>query len=141
MYVRDGMICTDCVNKLRPFYAIDPDEKKAAAIVNAVGMAVIAASTAMIGCYIYYIGMDLIIFSLIRFTNSYCIVRNDRTIKVYSVPEWINIFLAVDVVQMLLNTIFGHAFSPQEIEAYGAPYFRMVPILDRHSTVSFVMAV
>ena len=44
MYVRDGMICTDCVKNLRPFYAIDPDEKKAAAIVNAVGMAVIAAA-------------------------------------------------------------------------------------------------
>ena len=115
---------------------------------NMIIISATAASTAMIGCYIYYIGMDLIIFSLIRFTNSYCIVRNDRTIKVYSVPEWINIFLAVDVVQMLLNTIFGHAFSLQEIEAYGAPYFRMVPHLGQtfhrivcYGGIAMIMAV
>ncbi|WP_026052795.1 hypothetical protein, partial [Ruminococcus flavefaciens] len=28
--------------------------------------------TALIGCYFYYLGMDLVMYSLVNFTNVYC---------------------------------------------------------------------
>ena len=44
------------------------------------GNMIIVSSTtegrALVGCYIYYIGMDLIMFALLRFTNEYCYVKN-----------------------------------------------------------------
>lgn len=82
---------------------------------------------ALIGCYTYYIGMDIIMFALIRFTYEYCSVVNSHIRK--TLLKVIYILLCLDVVQMLLNPFFGHAFSLQEIEAYGEPYFQMIPLL------------
>lgn len=86
-------------------------------------------SVALVGCYIYYIGMDLIMQTLIMFTNKYCQVRNRQNSAERQIPVWINLLLAVDVIQMLLNPFIGHAFVLQEIEAYGMPYFIMTPLL------------
>lgn len=30
------------------------------------------AQTALIGCYMYYLGMDLVMYALVNFTNQYC---------------------------------------------------------------------
>jgi hypothetical protein len=35
--------------------------------------------TALIGCYLYYLGMDLVMFALVNFTNSYCQGTGDGT--------------------------------------------------------------
>ena len=95
-------------------------------------MLIIAATTrglALVGCYIYYIGMDLIMYTLIRFTNEYCGGKNNDGVKMRPVPTWISCLLAADAIQILLNLVFGHAFELQEIEAYGKPYFLMNPLL------------
>lgn len=95
-------------------------------------MIIISATTqpfALVGCYIYYIGMDLIMFSLIRFTYRYCPINHSQQYKMSRLPLIFFILLCIDVIQMLLNPIFGHAFMLQETEAYGAPYFLMVPLL------------
>ena len=95
-------------------------------------MFIIAATTrglALVGCYIYYIGMDLIMYTLIRFTNEYCGGKSNDGVKMRAVPTWINYLLAADAIQILLNLVFGHAFELQEIEAYGKPYFLMNPLL------------
>ncbi len=93
-------------------------------------MIIVIATTrplALVGCYIYYIGMNLVMFALIRFTYEYCPI-NDKPGRV-TLPACIYILLCSDVIQMLLNPLFGHAFSLQEIEAYGAPYFLMTPLI------------
>lgn len=95
-------------------------------------MIIISATTrplALVGCYIYYIGMDLIMFSLIRFTYQYCPINNGMQYKMSKLPLLFFVFLFIDVIQMLLNPFYGHAFTLQEIEAYGAPYFLLVPLL------------
>ena len=95
-------------------------------------MIIIATSkraVATVGCYTYYLGMDLIMYTLIRFTNEYCRTNNTRDSKRNSIPGWINFLFVIDVVQLLLNLAFGHAFYLQEAEAYGRPYFIMNPLL------------
>ena len=78
---------------------------------------------ATVGCYIYCIGMDYAMFGLLGFTLKYCQIDwRSRWQKrlVYAA-------LIIDVVQLLLNPIFGHAFDTEMIMAYGAPYYRLVP--------------
>ncbi len=84
-------------------------------------------SLALVGCYTYYIGMDLVMFALIRFTYEYCPIKTKAGGK--NIAACIYILLCIDVIQLLLNPLFGHAFFLQEIEAYGAPYFLMTPLL------------
>ena len=92
-----------------------------------VGNLIIINSTtylpALIGSYIYFIGMDLIMATLIKFTIDYCSIKweNKLTISV------VYTFLSVDIIQMLLNPVFGHAFKLEEIVVNGLPYFRLVP--------------
>ena len=41
----------------------------------------------------------------------------------------IYVFISTDVIQLLLNPVFGHAFVLQKTEVDGAPYFLMSPLL------------
>ena len=96
------------------------------------GNMIIVSSTterlSLVGCYTYYIGMDLIMFTLIRFTHRYCEAGDHKQISTFHIPQWVNLFLAADVIQLALNPIFGHAFVLQEIEVDNAPYFLMTPL-------------
>ncbi len=77
-----------------------------------------------VGCYIYFLGMDLAIFALIRFTFDYCnIAWPNRGVQalVYGL-------LIVDAVQLLLNPVFGHAFTTEPIMVHGAYYYSLVPL-------------
>jgi len=83
---------------------------------------------ATVGCYMYYIGIDFTVFSLLRYTLSYCNIpwKNNRArVLVLSL-------LGLDVLQLALNPFFGHAFSLERIELYGWPYYRMVPYLPQN---------
>ena len=76
-----------------------------------------------IGYYIYILGMDFTIFSLLCFTFAYCSLSwpNQKL-------KWlVNGLLIVDLIQLSLNPIFGHAFTTEPIVAYGSPYYRLVP--------------
>ena len=77
----------------------------------------------LIGCYIYYIGLDITIAALLHFVIVYCRIERPRI--------WFrNIaltLLTVDVVQLLLNLFFHHAFELTEIEVDGFPYWDMIP--------------
>ena len=78
---------------------------------------------ATLGSYIYFLGMDYVMFGLLCFTLKYCEIdwRSRRQKRlVYAI-------LIVDVVQLLLNPIFGHAFDTEMVLAYGAPYYRLIP--------------
>ena len=79
-----------------------------------------------IGSYIYFIGMDLMAFSLFDFTLSYCnIPWREHRKKCYIIYA----LLTLDILQYLFNPFFGQAFGMEGITVDGAPYYRLVPYI------------
>jgi len=87
---------------------------------------IIASSDSLIstiGCYIYYIGLDWAVITLLRFTADYCNLP-------YFGTKWrviANSIIAIDVIQLLLNPITGHAFTTVPTMVEGALYYSLVP--------------
>jgi len=79
--------------------------------------------TAMIGCYIYFIGMDAVIMALMHFSFCYCVITWPNRFLQYSVYG----LITLDVVQLLLNPVFGHAFDTEPILVSGFDYYRLIP--------------
>ena len=79
----------------------------------------------LVGCYMYYIGMDVVISTLLHFTCDYCRISEERRRYL----PWVYILLGFDAAQLLANLVFGHAFGLEELTVNGALYFRMVPYL------------
>lgn len=75
----------------------------------------------LIGCYIYFLGMDLVMAALVQFTRVYCFLRQSKIIYVFYT------ILTLDAIQILANLFTGHAFGMEEIIAYGSPYYRLIP--------------
>ena len=85
-------------------------------------------TVSLIGCYLYYLGLDVTIAALLHFTYVYCQISQPKKWMrniVYSL-------LLIDVVQLLLNPFFQHAFTVTEIEVDGFPYYRMIPLFGQH---------
>lgn len=61
----------------------------------------------LLGYYLYYLGIDLVLTSLVNFTNQYCTGIGNGTQK----PTPIYAIIGADVIQILLNPFFGHAFD------------------------------
>lgn len=78
-----------------------------------------------IGSYTYFIGMDLMAFSLFDFTLSYCNISWRGNKKVYAIYT----LLTLDMFQYLFNPFTGHAFGMEAIMVDGNPYYRLVPYL------------
>ena len=78
--------------------------------------------TADIGSYMYFIGMDLIMFFLTRFTIRYCEIPPHKSLLYF-----IYLMLLVDAVQLMLNPVFGHAFDHELIVFDNSVYFRLEP--------------
>lgn len=76
-----------------------------------------------IGCYIYFLGMDLVMLALVQFTAAYCYLSWPKVYK-YAIYG----LLGIDAAQLLVNIFTGHAFTMERIMAYGAPYYRLVPL-------------
>ena len=77
-----------------------------------------------VGFYVYFIGMDVLMFALLSFTFAYCRLSwPNKGVKwlVYSA-------LIVDAVQLLCNPLFGHAFTTELITVEGEPYYRLVSL-------------
>ena len=62
-----------------------------------------------VGYYLYFIGMDLVMGALLRFTRRYC---NFRWWKAFSITVYILLFL--DGIQLLFNIFLKHAFAVTE---------------------------
>jgi diguanylate cyclase (GGDEF)-like protein len=75
-----------------------------------------------VGCYIYFLGMDLVMLAVAQFAGEYCSIRWPK-----GVPAAVAALLGLDAIQLLTNIFTGHAFGTEEIAAYGAPYFRLIP--------------
>ncbi|MBQ9907011.1 MAG: hypothetical protein IJM46_09600, partial [Oscillospiraceae bacterium] len=80
-------------------------------------------SVALFGCYFYYLGMDLVMGALVRFTDVYCRKKQEHTVA----PLISYTALMLDALQMMLNPITGHAFTISAIEFEGMPYYKMIP--------------
>ncbi len=58
------------------------------------------------GCYIYFLGMDLVMMALVRFTFDYCsLTWHKKAIKLT-----LYIILTLDMIQLLVNIFTHHAF-------------------------------
>lgn len=80
---------------------------------------------AQIGYYVYFLGMDAVVVSLLHFAFQYCVLSwpsPKHRFIVYGL-------VGADIFQYVLNPFFGQAFSTEEIVAEGEPYFRLVPYL------------
>ena len=92
-----------------------------------VGNLMIIASTqkqvAVLGCYLYFLGMNLIMYALLRYTFEYCMMKWVSPILKYLVYS----LLIIDSIQILLNPIFGHAFQNEMIYIDSEPIYRLVP--------------
>lgn len=77
-----------------------------------------------LGSYTYFIGMDLMAFSLFDFTLSYCNIpwraHRKKCYVIYAI-------LTLDIIQYFFNPFFGQAFGMEAITVDGSPYYRLVP--------------
>ena len=92
-----------------------------------IGNLVIIGSTgkalSTLGCYIYFLGMDLVMFALLEFTLKYCRLSwPNRGIR-----SAVYCLLIVDAVQLLCNLLFHHAFDTEAVMVDGAAYYRLIP--------------
>ena len=78
----------------------------------------------IIGYYIYFIGMNGIMLSLVNFTNTYCMGIGNGTQK----PTLMYAGLAIDTFQLLLNPFFGHAFRIDTVTSDGETSYKLVAL-------------
>ncbi|MBQ1464663.1 MAG: EAL domain-containing protein [Ruminococcus sp.] len=94
-----------------------------------IGNLLIISSTsrniATLGCYIYFIGMDMVMFALILFTAEYC----KGTGNGQKIPGFVHWLLFLDTLQILLNPFTGFTFTIETIKVEHADYFRFVPLM------------
>ena len=77
-----------------------------------------------VGAYTYYLGMDFAIAGMLHFTMTYCRIKWPSILMrnlVYS------LFL-VDVIQLLLNPVYHHAFELIPIQVEGFDYYKLQPL-------------
>ena len=91
---------------------------------------------ALFGRYLYAVGIDIAMFCLLDFTMQYCGLSWIKTWR-----RILMAFIAVDIVQLLCNPIFGHAFAPDPMEAYGAPYYNVKSYLGRNLHLMLVYVI
>ena len=80
---------------------------------------------AMVGYYVYFLGMDVIMYALLRFTVRYCRIKRPNKVLEYG----IYVLLTADVIQYAFNPIFHHAFDAEPIMYEGDVYFHLIPKL------------
>ncbi|MBO4863965.1 MAG: EAL domain-containing protein [Eubacterium sp.] len=79
--------------------------------------------TTTIGYYIYFLGMDVVVISLLRFAYIYC----DMTwFNMKRRLMFFGLFL-IDIVQYILNPFFHNAFETEPITVDGRDYYKLIP--------------
>ena len=78
---------------------------------------------ANIGCYLYFIGLDWTVITLLLFTTSYCGYKRNSHL-------WFKTLLCLvilDTIQLLANPITHHAFTLEPTVVDDAIYYSLVP--------------
>ena len=78
---------------------------------------------ALVGCYIYYVGMDFVIYELLKFTDEYC----KGVGKWKRAPRWFKWLLIADAAQLLMNPFTKHAFDIEWIVHQSQVYYVLKP--------------
>ena len=91
---------------------------------------------ALVGRYLYAVGIDIAVYCMLDFTLEYCGMKWNPTVKKVLIA-----LLTLDIIQFLLNPIFGHAFSSDMVMAYGAPYYGVHSYWGRNIHLALVYAV
>lgn len=78
-----------------------------------------------IGAYIYYIGMDFLMAGVLHFTFRYCRITWPSML----LRDLVYALLLADVIQLLLNPFFHHAFNLVPVEVNGFDYYKLEPLL------------
>lgn len=76
------------------------------------------------GYYVYFTGMNLVIFSLSAFTVEYCNFKKLRRLL-----EGLSVVFLLDAAQLLLNPVLRHAFDTEAVIVDGFNYYRLLPHL------------
>ena len=104
---------------------------------NQIIVASVSRNLSLLGSYIYVLGMDLVMYALVNFTEQYCKGVGNGQKR----PAALYYLLLADAVQLLLNPIFGHAFTIEAVDLQGFPYYILVPFLGLtiHRIVDYAM--
>lgn len=91
----------------------------------------------LIGCYMYYLGLDVSIAALLYYTFEYCRISWPSTL----VRNIVYGLLVADGVQLLLNPVFHHAFEISPVQVEGYDYYKMTPLLGQqfHRLVDYAL--
>ena len=76
-----------------------------------------------LGYFTYFLGMNLVIFSLIRFTLAYCRLPSPKR----GLRSLTHSLLIIDTIQLLCNPFFHHAFNTTAVVVDGRNYYKLVP--------------
>lgn len=76
------------------------------------------------GFYVYFLGMDIAVFSLFWFTFAYCELGKPK------IPLQILIFtlFGIDMIHYLFNPLIGCSFTSEMILVENLPYYRLIPL-------------
>ena len=94
---------------------------------------------AIIGYYIYFIGIDLVVLALIGFAIAYCKGANGS----HRTPKTTFVLLAADAFQILLNPFTHHAFEFEKMHIGDDVYYRVIPHMGQyfHRVVDYTILV
>lgn len=89
-----------------------------------------------IGYYLYFYGMDIVMYALVSFIFAYCEFEGYHTFK-----KTLHIILLLDVAQYLFNPFFHQAFSLVETSVYGKPFWEFIPYFGQtiHRVIDYSM--
>ena len=96
-------------------------------------------SLALTGCYTYYIGMDFVIYTLLKYTFKYCDIKFGK--KFLFIPIILYTILFADGLQLMLNPKFYHAFDIVLTEYDNSMFYTLVPYVGQtiHRIVDYTI--
>jgi hypothetical protein len=75
----------------------------------------------LFGRYLSACGIDITMYCLLDFTLQYCGLNWHKSFHKILIT-----LISLDIIQLLCNLLWGHAFSPKLRMAYGEPYYDVV---------------
>ena len=82
------------------------------------------SNVAMFGFYLYFLGVDIMIYSVLRFSYAYCEIKPPKHIRRIQ-----DILIILDALQYAFNPLTGLTFSVKAEMVEGFRYFESVPFI------------
>ena len=91
---------------------------------------------ALFGRYLYAVGIDITMYCLLDFVMEYCGFAWKKV--------WQRLLITciiADIIQLLCNPFFHHAFEPDMMMVYGAPYYNVRSYFGRNIHLALVYVI